>query len=76
MVTLATTEARVGRKRGAEGLASVGRRWKEHLSGACWHGSHQDRARNPATAQKMAWIPGLSHLPVTGECGQIIFSRN
>lgn len=39
IVTLATTEARVGRKKGAEGLAWLAGREKEPLAVACWLGS-------------------------------------
>lgn len=38
-VTLATTEARVGRKRAAEGQAWVAGREQEPLAAACWLGS-------------------------------------
>lgn len=74
MVTLETTEARVGRRKGAEGLASVAEGGRSpSLWCAC---SDPNRTRPEVqllTAQKMAQIPGLNHHPVTG---QITYSRN
>lgn len=74
MVTLATTEARVGRRKGAEGLASVAEGGR---SPSLWcAGSDPNRTRPEVqllAAQKMGQVPGLNLHPVTG---QMNFSRN